>query len=61
MFHYRNYRDDMGRVLAAIQIPKHDEEKLNAYLKKIRYSYKLENKNILYEKFYNFIYYFTIL
>ena len=41
----------MGRVLAAIQIPKHDEEKLNAYLKKIRYSYKLENENILYENF----------
>ena len=50
MFHYRNYGDDMGRVFAAIQIPKHNEEKLNAYLKKIRYSYKLENENILYEK-----------
>jgi len=51
MFHYRNYGDDMGRVLAAIQIPNQDEEKLNAYLKKIGYPYKLENENILYEKF----------
>jgi threonine dehydratase len=51
LFHYRNYGDDMGRVLAAIQIPYEDEDKLDTYLKNLGYPYIFENDNPLYEKF----------
>ena len=41
----------MGRVLAAIQIPYHDEDKLDTYLKNLGYPYVFENDNPLYDKF----------
>jgi threonine dehydratase len=50
LFHYRNYGDDIGRVLAGIQIPIYEEEKLIDYLEKLDYPYKNESNHILYKK-----------
>jgi threonine dehydratase len=51
LFHYRNYGDDIGRVLAAIQIPMDEEQKLKEYLDKLDYPNINENNNPLYKKF----------
>ena len=53
MFHYRNYGDDTGRVLAGIQIPvdQYDSDILKKYLDDLGYPYICENKNILTKKF----------
>jgi len=51
MFHYRNYGDNTGRVLTAIQIPKKDHHKLDSFLNKLNYPYVCENENPLVNKF----------
>lgn len=50
MFHYRNYGDDTGRVLAGIQTDLKDN-KLEIYLNNLGYPYVQEDNNILAKKF----------
>jgi threonine dehydratase len=51
LFHYRNYGGDVGKVLAAIQCPKEESDKLAQFLKKLDYPYKEETENEVYKTF----------
>lgn len=51
LFHYRNYGDDMGRVLTGIQTPLNSCNQLEDYLNQLGYPYVSENNNILTKKF----------
>lgn len=39
LFHYRNYGEDVGKVLAGIQCPSAEKDDLEAFLKEIRYPF----------------------
>lgn len=39
LFHYRNYGEDVGKVLAGIQCPDSEKDDLAAFLKEIRYPF----------------------
>lgn len=39
LFHYRNYGEDVGKVLAGIQCPSTEKDDLEAFLKEIRYPF----------------------
>lgn len=51
MFHYRNHGAAVGRVLAALQVPKNDQELLIEALDKIGYPYWDETENPAYQLF----------
>ncbi|VVU94310.1 Pyridoxal-phosphate dependent enzyme [seawater metagenome] len=51
LFHYKNYGDDIGRVLAGIQVPFSEESELNIYLDKLGYEWTDESKNIIYKNY----------
>lgn len=51
LFHYRNNGSDIGRVLAAIQVPEGKDEELSQFLEELRYPYKEETENIAYKMF----------
>ena len=51
MFHYRNHGAADGRVLAALQIPEHEQSLLTDALDKIGYRYWDETENPAYQLF----------
>jgi threonine dehydratase len=51
LFHYRNYGSEYGRVLMGIQVPAHDEERFNEFLRDTGYNYTLEADNAAYAMF----------
>jgi threonine dehydratase len=51
LFHYRNYGGDVGKVLAGIQCPKEQSDKLADFLKKVGYPYTEETDNEVYKTF----------
>jgi threonine dehydratase len=51
LFHYRNYGGDVGRVLAGLQCPPEDDQKLKNTLKTLGYPYKEETDSKVYKTF----------
>jgi threonine dehydratase len=51
LFHYRNHGSDHGRVLAGIDVPETDTEKLEAHLAELGYSHWEESNNPAYTMF----------
>ena len=51
LFHYRNHGAAYGRVLAGIQVPKEDNEKLESFLQNLGYSWWEETNNPAYRMF----------
>ena len=51
LFHYRNYGSEYGRVLMGIQVPEHDQERFNEFLRDTGYNYTLEADNAAYAMF----------
>ena len=51
LFHYRNYGGDVGKVLAGVQCPAAEREKLERFLRKIGYPYTEETDNMVYKTF----------
>jgi len=45
LFHYRNHGSDHGRILAGIQVPPDEEDKLEAHLSKLGYAHWEESDN----------------
>jgi threonine dehydratase len=51
LFHYRNHGSDYGRILAGIQVPPDEEDKLEAHLSKLGYAHWEESDNPAYAMF----------
>ncbi len=51
LFHYGNHGSDHGRVLAGIQVPKEDSDKLEAHFTELGYPYWEESDNPAYAMF----------
>ncbi len=51
LFHYRNHGSDHGRILAGIQVPPDEEDKLEAHLSKLGYAHWEESDNPAYAMF----------
>jgi threonine dehydratase len=51
LFHYRNHGAAYGRVLAGIQVPKEDDEELQAFLQNLGYTWWEETENPAYSMF----------
>ncbi|KAF9029062.1 threonine dehydratase I [Hymenopellis radicata] len=51
MFHYRNHGADIGKVLAALQVPPSENEAFDAFLKKLNYTYVEETNNPVYKQY----------
>ena len=51
LFHYRNHGAAYGRVLAGIQVPKEDDEELQAFLQNLGYTWWEETNNPAYTMF----------
>ncbi|KIY73089.1 threonine ammonia-lyase [Cylindrobasidium torrendii FP15055 ss-10] len=51
MFHYRNQGGDIGKVLAAVQVPPAENEAFDAFLKKLNYNYVEETNNPVYKQY----------
>lgn len=51
LFHYRNHGAAYGRVLIGVQVPPHEHEAFERYLKSLGYPYDSEQDNIGYELF----------
>jgi len=51
LFHYRNHGSDYGRILAGIDVPAEETEKLEAHLKALGYTYLEESENPAYSMF----------
>lgn len=51
LFHYRNHGSDHGRVLAGIQVPAGESERLEAHLSKLGYVHFEESDNPAYRMF----------
>ncbi|KAI5195991.1 threonine dehydratase I [Aureobasidium subglaciale] len=51
LFHYRNHGGDIGKVLAGIQCPQGEEEKLNTFLTDLGYGYVEETNNPVFKMF----------
>lgn len=51
LFHYRNHGAAYGRVLAGIQVPEEDNEKLESFLQNLGYSWWEETNNPAYTMF----------
>ncbi len=51
LFHYRNHGADYGRVLAGMQVPRHDDAKFRRFLSDLGYRYWDESANPAYRLF----------
>ena len=51
LFHYRNHGSDYGRILAGIDIPDNETQKLEAHLAELGYAYWEESDNPAYAMF----------
>lgn len=51
LFHYRNHGSDYGRVLAGIQVPEAETEKLETHLSELGYAHFEESHNPAYTMF----------
>lgn len=51
LFHYRNHGSDYGRVLAGIDVPDNEKDKLEAHLNELGYPHWEENNNPAYTMF----------
>jgi threonine dehydratase len=51
LFHYRNHGSDYGRILAGIDVPPEETEKLEAHLDALGYTHWEESDNPAYEMF----------
>jgi threonine dehydratase len=51
LFHYRNHGSDHGRVLAGIDVPESETEKLESHLQKLGYAHWEESDNPAYAMF----------
>lgn len=51
LFHYRNNGSDIGRVLAAVQVPNGKDEELTKFLEQLCYPFVEETENIAYKMF----------
>ena len=51
LFHYRNHGSDYGRILAGIDVPADETEKLEAHLAKLGYAHWEESENPAYAMF----------
>jgi threonine dehydratase len=51
LFHYRNHGSDHGRVLAGIQVPADESDRLEAHLSDLGYAYFEESDNPAYRMF----------
>ena len=51
LFHYRNHGADFGRVLAAFEVPSHDNDEFDAFVTTLGYSFQREEGNPAYELF----------
>jgi threonine dehydratase len=51
LFHYRNHGSDYGRVLAGIQVPRHESAELEAHLAELNYPHWEETDNPAYRLF----------
>jgi threonine dehydratase len=51
LFHYRNHGSDYGRILAGIQVPPEEAEKLESHLSKLGYAHWEESINPAYAMF----------
>ena len=51
LFHYRNHGSDHGRILAGIQVPPDEEDRLEAHLSKLGYAHWEESDNPAYAMF----------
>jgi threonine dehydratase len=51
LFHYRNHGADFGRVLAALEVPPHDDKEFESFLSILGYRFELEDANEAYRRF----------
>ena len=51
LFHYRNHGDDVGRVLAGVQVPPGEMPEFRRFLTRLGYEYRDETRNPAYELF----------
>ncbi len=51
LFHYRNHGSDYGRILAGIDVPRGERERLDRHLKALGYAYEEESDNPAYAMF----------
>lgn len=51
LFHYRNQGDDIGKVLTGIQVPPHEDERFQRFLKELGYKYTDETDNVIFDIF----------
>lgn len=51
LFHYRNHGSDYGRILAGIDVPEDETDKLEAHLADLGYAHWEESDNPAYEMF----------
>ncbi|EJU04244.1 threonine dehydratase I [Dacryopinax primogenitus] len=51
LFHYRNHGADVGKILAAIQVPPEENEQFQDYLDNLKYEYVEETDNEVYKRF----------
>lgn len=51
LFHYRNHGADLGKVLAAIQVPPSDAKEFDGFLNNLGYPYVEETENEVYKRY----------
>jgi len=51
LFHYRNHGADVGRVLAAFEVPDAEQQAFDAFLSGLGYHYQVEEGNEAYRRF----------
>ena len=51
LFHYRNHGSDYGRILAGIDVPEGDTDRLEAHLAELGYAHWEESDNPAYAMF----------
>jgi threonine dehydratase len=51
LFHYRNHGSDFGRVLAAFEVPPHEDQAFERFLKELGYQSQIEDGNDAYNRF----------
>ncbi|MEO1204664.1 MAG: threonine ammonia-lyase, biosynthetic, partial [Pseudomonadota bacterium] len=51
LFHYRNHGSDYGRVLAGIDVPENERDRLETHLSELGYPHSEESDNPAYAMF----------
>ena len=51
LFHYRNHGSDFGRVLAALEVPSHEDSAFEHFLAVLGYRFLVEDGNDAYRRF----------